>query len=549
MKHFIFPLLFIGAFIVVGDAPVRIGKEVVVEYEGIRIRSLKDCPLQPMPTLERHRFTRGDEVVEAYEAEKVWFHDQTVAYLSSQGITVYVAVPTLPAPSVTPIPCFYKGYTQPEHFEKWSSALKEKDDLVIDIIPWLEAYVGAKVIPSDEKIKASVISTSITRYELSSIKSARTFLYTVTDKKFPGRTIVVRYDFDRMDDYKKVERVVLGSITSIQFFEPVKKDAGDDKKRVTKGTVKNLEYSEKYQQSRQDVINGIKNLPGWWYLETKNFILVANMKRNSEIDRIQLEAEKIRDVYTKVLPPLVEIDDVSVIRVFGSREDYITYVGEDYRWTVGLWMSSKKELVISPVSWQKGKDRMDSLVRTLYHELFHQYIFYATGGCNPHPWFNEGLAQFFEDVEIRNPKRYVHDPAKRLQEDGHKASIAKFGNITIVKDMWYKIFQSEHRLSYPAVLSYMYFMVKGAPVLKNSNNYFDIPGRYYKALIETGDPEKANTIAWDGVDLEQFDKDYRNFWNTKSLFMKSRDNSNIPLLLKDAKVPEAESVTAKQVKK
>ena len=41
----------------------------------------------------------------------------------------------------------------------------------------------------------------------------------------------------------------------------------------------------------------------------------------------------------------------------------------------------------------------DSLL-VLYHEAFHQYIYYAVGEVAPHDWFNEGHGDYFSGAVI-----------------------------------------------------------------------------------------------------------------------------------------------------
>jgi hypothetical protein len=42
-----------------------------------------------------------------------------------------------------------------------------------------------------------------------------------------------------------------------------------------------------------------------------------------------------------------------------------------------------------------GGNRKDDSLRVLYHEGFHQYIYYSVGEMSPHSWFNEGNGDFF----------------------------------------------------------------------------------------------------------------------------------------------------------
>jgi len=67
----------------------------------------------------------------------------------------------------------------------------------------------------------------------------------------------------------------------------------------------------------------------------------------------------------------------------------------------------------------------------------------------------------------------------------------------------------------------LFFLQKGAPIMRGKNSYNEIPMKYYDAAIKTRDPDKATKIAWDGVDMEQFAKDFTKFWNNNTLIKKA----------------------------
>lgn len=52
----------------------------------------------------------------------------------------------------------------------------------------------------------------------------------------------------------------------------------------------------------------------------------------------------------------------------------------------GLWSPTHEELLILDL----GKSVREKTQKTLRHEAFHQYLFYATGGEHHAVWFNEG---------------------------------------------------------------------------------------------------------------------------------------------------------------
>ena len=86
---------------------------------------------------------------------------------------------------------------------------------------------------------------------------------------------------------------------------------------------------------------------------------------------------------------------MNVARIFNERDDYIAYVGKDKEFSAGLWMPSKKELVISPVPRGDQDYQKTEQLKTIRHEGFHQYLHYALDEVQVSVWFNEGNATFF----------------------------------------------------------------------------------------------------------------------------------------------------------
>ena len=46
--------------------------------------------------------------------------------------------------------------------------------------------------------------------------------------------------------------------------------------------------------------------------------------------------------------------------------------------------------------------------------------------------------------------------------------------------------------------------------------------------METRSPKKATEIAWEGIDMEQFNKDFRDFWSDKTKYGKLNPDKMIP---------------------
>jgi hypothetical protein len=92
-------------------------------------------------------------------------------------------------------------------------------------------------------------------------------------------------------------------------------------------------------------------------------------------------------MYEVLFPADREIKDVSIIRVCKDRDQYIQYGGSPA--SAGYWNRVAEELV-----FYEDHSKKDTL-SVLYHEAFHQYIYYSVGEISPHSWFNEGHGDYF----------------------------------------------------------------------------------------------------------------------------------------------------------
>lgn len=89
------------------------------------------------------------------------------------------------------------------------------------------------------------------------------------------------------------------------------------------------------------------------------------------------------------------------VKVFRNKEDYLSLVGEKMGNSAGVYMPGKHLLAAYLGSFQE-----EQVLRTLYHEGFHQFTDAYLGdlGLMP-PWISEGLAELFGDATW-NKKRF-----------------------------------------------------------------------------------------------------------------------------------------------
>ncbi|MFA6569292.1 MAG: hypothetical protein WCS96_13855, partial [Victivallales bacterium] len=498
----------------------KIGSEETVNSEGIKMRLFRDAGAKPIPAVNARKMRNSKgEKFDVYEPVELWLHDQYVGSWGSNQDMISIFKMTLPPP--TDVPSAFQGFVSKDDYDKWKNEAKPDWNGTL-VSEWLRQIANGKLKDADgEAVQKDIPKKNrITRYYSGdAAEDSSRQIYTAECSDRPNDRYVIVYELGRNSDIGKGSRVVLQSLQSLTFFPPKKTD-DKDKQMTTGKTVKKKDYSDEYLRSREKVIQNIRNLKDWWYLETESFIIVSNLKNKKTINDLQLNLEKSRSAFVKFYPLKAPLKAVSVCKVFESRNEYLSYVGGQLKYSAGVWMSSKKELAISPMNWGSQADNRKSMIDIAFHEGFHQYIFYAADEVESAVWFNEGNATFFEGIDFKSGDKVKIDLTNRADNmkklAGGNTDIEKFIHIG-----YQQFYSGDREDNYPFAWGLMFFLQKGAPVLKEKNNYAEIPTKYYEALIELKDGDKATDKAWEGVDFRKFNSDFNDFWKSDTMIRRA----------------------------
>jgi hypothetical protein len=141
-----------------------------------------------------------------------------------------------------------------------------------------------------------------------------------------------------------------------------------------------------------DWVKRTKVIAGWKMLVSpkKEYVIVYDEAvKDDLIKDIAEQIEGIRaQVYEVMFPPDKPVTAMSIIRVCKDKQGYMAYGGSPS--SAGFWSNVQGELVFF-----KDSQNPNDALRVLYHEAFHQYIYYSAGAVSPHSWFNEGHGDFF----------------------------------------------------------------------------------------------------------------------------------------------------------
>ena len=196
----------------------------------------------------------------------------------------------------------------------------------------------------------------------------------------------------REDYYGKWKKIFHKSIKTFSLFPavggPITIAAGVDKSKLTP------------EQRRAQIKAGIASSSDWYAIDTKNYVFLSNSDKKSFIKKLAREIEVVRaKVYEKLFAPTKEVTAICIVRVFGDESEYYRYGGP--RGSAGYWDSSKEELVLFDNFQGETKKNSKAYTKAvMYHEAFHQYIYYAIGDLAPHSWFNEGHGDYFAGMAV-----------------------------------------------------------------------------------------------------------------------------------------------------
>ena len=509
---------------------LKYGPTVDLPAIGVRLHLFKNISALPSGSMTVRQMTRTQggkkEVFNVYNPIELWKRDQTAGiWVIKDLVTVTVYTPTLSPSGLNSLKLGRHNLTTLKTYTEWKERNRKANWNPEEITTWLNMLTG-KMLNQPKLIKKYAPRNTITYAYTLSNGSEYELIYAISPKSKPNTPpIVIEYTLGEKAtaEIHKNRLAVLTSLSTLTFYTPKKNTASSKARVISTKTKKNTtQHTQEYIDNKNAIISSIQNMKNWWYMETDNYLMVSNIKNKTTVRTLAQGLERSRRGYVQYYPLKQPLKAVSVARMFQTREEYLNFVGDSLKWTGGVWMPSKKELVVSPTNWGDRRARRKMMVEVSYHEAFHQYIYFATGERTTSAWFNEGSAQFFEGMEFKGKRIVIGiEPymAKRM------LTLGTTTNIKRLLYMSYKDFYNENTSSDNYALSHglLFFLQKGAQLMKykHKNNYHEIPTKYYNAILDGKSPKKATDIAWEGVDMNKFTEDFQEFWNSKTLFRKA----------------------------
>ena len=451
----------VGMFAVAAQAQVPSGyASFNHQRTGLRFyypKKFKPVPVQPTELLTIARFTRSSP----YLAKKGEFgrYPETIEVFVLKDKTTPAGGATVDPKK--PITSYEESVARRNQISFYKEYMKSR-------------HRGTELDKRDVKTKSGV-----QEFDLSGQRSRRPgFLYVRQGKGF-SYGVVGYADRAVFPQMIKRFRKVGGSIHKPTGYSRVK-DGSD------------TFYKNKKFRDVAFRVEARKNMvKGWKPLDTKNFFIVYHTKNTKMVKKVANDLEAIRPLYMDHFPPVAPIEAVSVVRICQDIDEYHKYGGRPG--TAGYWNFVAKELVLYdftkiPKSARKNarkRKASDSYI-VLYHEAFHQYIYYAAGQMSPHYWFNEGLGDYFSGTTIyRGSKKIKGVDLNRWRLPMVKSQVDKgrFVNLETLlnakRDLYYNPKQAG--LMYAEGWSICYFLLKSKEA-KGEQQWQQIIPKYFDAL-------------------------------------------------------------------
>lgn len=521
---------------------IRFSTTVELSHAGLRLSVMPDSmemPL-PMPRIYTYEIHRKDDTkqpvmrVDSYSAVELWRRSQYEAKwmdkFSNSLVMASITGLLLPEVKGRHIPIFEvdKATNTLWRVVEWDSNR---------LAEWVVDFTGAeKAVPIEIKRRSSQFS-ALYSFKLIGVPS-NLFAYSfkLRPNMFSKRNsdryffllVEAHPEIDVNQARETIEKELIGSIGWGKTVEkPIEVSPVFQRKDARK---EDVVHTPDMEDVRNIVRESIRNLKDWWYIETAHYILLSNLdkKYKGSVRELQDKIEILYSIWQKILPPVAEYK-AGVIRAFRESREYSAYVGEQYDWTFGLWIANRQELVIRPMDWGGTKERTEQMLRVVYHEAFHQYVFHALDRIDISPWYNEGHAVFFENVVFDGKKVNVDEGKEKvavLEKLARDNALEIEPLLRMNLGEFYAGDDHSRLVKYSLAWGIIYYLRKGAYV-SGGEQYAGILEKYRNALLESKDQQKATNKAFADIDIAELQRNMARFWLSQRLRMKA---AKIPLL-------------------
>ena len=497
---------------------LQLGRTIDIAQYGFSFRAMMDAVDAPSPPPHTRTLSQDGGMVEYFSPVEFWQLGRKIGRWASKG-GVELSLGYADSPAVV----FGQPQVTRADYERSMAGATQACALLTEaqLGEWLAVFTGMPGLqPAAVKKTPSYLSRAVV-FSSDPAVSRQLGCAVVFNRAMPGQSrapegwFVFVFSLPQGADMAAAQQVV-----AQQFLAGIKYTGVPARPAVKPAARKPNDPAPDWQTpeflaSVQQVKDSIRNLDDWWCAESRRYIVLSNTRRgnNMLLNTISHDMNALWPVYQECLPPFKPIQAVSVIRIIGTGAEYVRYVGQNISWSAGVWMAERRELVIRALEGKIGRPQCERIMGVIYHEGFHQYVFYATGGRETASWFNEGHAGMFEGAEIKpNGKVTIRETARRYEVEQvisrERVDLGRLFHLS------YSEFYAPATLgeNYAMAWALVYYLEKGAAT--EHPEYARIIDRYMQALRDPKvDADAATDAALEGVDMKALEKAFIKFWS------------------------------------
>ena len=510
--------LFFGALLA---APLATDAQSVSAIDIKTLTFLKSTGLQlkipggssamtlPAPSAQSPQGTAAADT--RYSAYALWQHDQVEGvWRDSAGNLMIISRMDIAAPSD------YKALITRGNYEKGLPQRKLPSWGQPDIQKWMAAFAQSKELPTATTLRGYRELKEVYEFDLHR-PDFNVLAYAFRVNSSAGQLwYMAGFTFSNKHDLEATRKEL-----RTQFLPSLDQGPVPNRNRNRQNLKGNTRTgaaagADRFTDARQQAINSIRNMDKWWYINTRNYIVLSDFKDKKLAEKLEEELERLRTTYMRLMPPRAAMNQVGVVRVFSDAVEYAAYVPPQVATSIGVWVPGRKELIIRGAYWYGDRVAKETLMHTVYHEAFHQYMHYAYPGTDPHVWYSEGMAELCAGIEydrlqmnVRELDYRVDPVLKLIKED--RVDFERL--TTMTQQQFYTPGQTTPLENYALSWALVYFIEKGAEGASKAR-YTRILISYRNTLWSTKNAEAARNQAFRHVDMNALKKDFIEFWSS-----------------------------------
>lgn len=246
----------------------------------------------------------------------------------------------------------------------------------------------------------------------------------------------------------------------------------------------------------------------WITVRSKNFFLIGDAKEK-DIIKVATKLEQFREVFSQLFPNTKFDSGIQTnVIVFKNSNSYKPFKpknakGKADKWIAGYFQSGED---VNYITLSTDGD-MEDTYGTIFHEYVHYLLNTNFGKTEIPPWFNEGLAEYYQTFSIEDDQKVTLGGL----QDGHLQLLQRYELIPL-KDFFQVNNHSLHQNSndtrsvfYAQAWALIHYLIQG-----NGGSNSEALDNFLALVLKDIEPEKAFKQAFN-TDYESMEKELRKY--------------------------------------